>query len=196
MFAFCPTCFVIHSLHPPLLLPPPSLLSCFLPFLPHIGIFIYWIVWRECWVQCSFAPYICWWFPKKKGFFLYDHWAIIKIMSVFQGSTVGDLLTGWLKIQYGTKLCFSLLNSHEVCPLFSRCSQALKRGPYHHSQAYILVAARRWVCALAQSSQGCIMSYWIQPPSSWLSLFMTTASVLYSTPAHSSGSGGVLRQWT
>lgn len=70
LFTFCSTCFTIRSLHPsyPFLLA--SLFPCLLPP-PSIHIFFFLAFWEYPGHIILFYPYICWLFPKNRGFLIY-----------------------------------------------------------------------------------------------------------------------------
>lgn len=82
LFTFCSTCFTVHSLYSSFPLHPSLPLSLSSSPSP-IHIFFPLPFWEYAGHIIPLYPYICWLFPKNKGFSLHDHCIIIKIMSVF-----------------------------------------------------------------------------------------------------------------
>lgn len=142
-------------------------------------------------------PQVCWLLPKNRGLFYMTTIQLLKSHLYFKMAQWVTLLILACQVTENPLwdgILFFILNSCEVCPLFSRCSQTLKRGPCH------LASLCSYSC-----TQMSVYTFSVVPLTQYVplgrglvhclccSLSVTPASALYSVPAYSSGSGGFLR---
>lgn len=112
---------------------PPSLVAWLL-LCPHTHCFYPEPFWEYIGHIVPLYPHVCWLFPKNRGLFYMTTIQLLESHLYFKPAQWVTLLILACQVTENPLwdgILFFILNSYQVCPLFSGYSQTLKRGPCH-----------------------------------------------------------------